>query len=40
MDDTQNKKIIPLGSYKSLSSQSYGFCSSHVWMRELDYKES
>ena len=22
------------------SSQSYGFSSSHVWMRELDYKES
>ena len=25
---------------KGLSSQSYGFYSSHVWMRELDYKES
>ena len=25
---------------KDLSSQSYGFCSSHVWMRELDYKDS
>ena len=25
---------------KSPSSQSYGFSSSHVWMRELDYKES
>ena len=25
---------------KSLSSQSYGFSSSHVWMFELDYKES
>ena len=25
---------------KYLSSQSYGFSSSHVWMRELDYKES
>ena len=23
-----------------LSSQSYGFSSSHVWMWELDYKES
>jgi len=22
------------------SSQSYGFSSSHVWMWELDYKES
>ena len=25
---------------KSLSSQSYGFSNSHVWMWELDYKES
>ena len=25
---------------KSLSSQSYGFSRSHVWMWELDYKES
>ena len=25
---------------KILSSQSYGFSSSHVWMWELDYKES
>ena len=25
---------------KSLSSQSYGFSSSHVWMWDLDYKES
>ena len=25
---------------KSLCSQSYGFSSSHVWMWELDYKES
>ena len=25
---------------KRLSSQSYGFSSSHVWMLELDYKES
>ena len=25
---------------KSLSSQSYGFSSGHVWMWELDYKES
>ena len=25
---------------KSLSSQSYSFSSGHVWMRELDYKES
>ena len=25
---------------KGLSSQSYGFSSHHVWMWELDYKES
>ena len=25
---------------KGLSSQSYGFSTSHVWMWELDYKES
>ena len=25
---------------KGPSGQSYGFSSSHVWMRELDYKES
>ena len=25
---------------KGLSTQSYGFSSSHVWMWELDYKES
>ena len=25
---------------KALSSQSYGFSSSHVWMSELDHKES
>ena len=27
-------------AYKGPSSQSYGFFSSHVWMWELDYKES
>ena len=27
-------------AYKAPSSQSYGFSSSHVWMWELDYKES
>ena len=26
-------------AHKYLSSQSYGFSSSHVWMWELDYKE-
>ena len=27
-------------AYKGAYSQSYGFSSSHVWMRELDYKDS
>ena len=27
-------------AHKGLSSQGYGFSSSHVWMWELDYKES
>ena len=27
-------------AHKGLSSQNYGFSSSHVWMWELDYKES
>ena len=27
-------------AFKGPSSQSYGFSSSHVWMWELDYKES
>ena len=26
--------------HKDLSSQGYGFSSGHVWMWELDYKES
>ena len=25
---------------KGLSSQGYGFSSGHVWMQEVDYKES
>ena len=35
--------LFPVQCYfanKDLSSQSYGFFSSHVWMWELDYKES
>ena len=24
---------------KDLNSQNYGFSSSHIWMRELDYKK-
>ena len=35
-----NKKQRHYFANKSLSRQSYGFSSSHVWMWELDYKES
>ena len=34
------KKKGKLPFLKSLSGQGYGFSSSHVWMWELDYKES
>ena len=34
------KKQRPYFVNKGLSSQGYGFSSSHVWMWELDYKES
>ena len=34
------KKQIHYFANKGLSSQSYGFSSSHVWMWELDYKQS
>ena len=34
------KKQIRYFANKGPSSQSYGFSSSHVWMWELDYKES
>ena len=34
------KKQRPYFANKSLLSQSYGFSSSHVWMWELDSKES
>ena len=34
------KKQTHYFASKSLSSQSYGFSSSHVWIWELDYKES
>ena len=36
----KNKKQRYYFAKKGLSSQSYGFSSSHVWMWELDYKES
>ena len=34
------KKQRYYSANKGPSSQSYGFCSSHVWMWELDHKES
>ena len=34
------KKLRHYFADKGLSSQSFGFSSSHVWMWELDYKES
>ena len=34
------KKQRHYSANKGLSSQSYGFFSSHLWMWELDYKES
>ena len=34
------KNQIHYFANKSLSSRSYGFSSSHVWMWELDYKDS
>ena len=34
------KKQRPYFANKDLSSQGYGFSSSHGWMWELDYKES
>ena len=41
--DQPRQHIKKQGHYfanKGLSSQSYGFSSSHVWMWQLDYKES
>ena len=37
---TSDMKMISPFTDKVLSSQSYGFSSSHVWVWELDYKES
>ena len=34
------RKLYDIIQNKDLSSQDYGFSSSHVWMWELDYKES
>ena len=38
--DSVLKKQRHYFANKGLSSQSYGFSSSHVWMWELDYEES
>ena len=38
--DTILKKQRHYFANKDLPSQSYGFSNSHVWMWELDYKES
>ena len=37
---TTNLDCILKSRDKGLSSQSYGFSSCHIWMWELDYKES
>ena len=43
-NDLKSRDIIKKQRYyfakKGLSSQGYGFSSSHVWVSELDYKES
>ena len=39
-ENTHLEWSILLIASKGPSSQSYGFSSSHVWMWELDYKES
>ena len=41
--DQSRQLIKKQGHYfanKGLCSENYGFSSSHVWMWELDYKES
>ena len=40
LDSRDIKKQRHYFANKSPSSQDYGFSSSHVWMWELDYKES
>ena len=37
---TNLDKILKSIAHKGLSSQSYGVSSGHIWMWELDYKES
>ena len=40
LDSILKSRDINYFANKDLSSQSYGFSSSHVWMWELDHKES
>ena len=40
LDSILKSRDITLPTKVHLFSQSYGFSSSHVWMWELDYKES
>ena len=40
MTNLDSKKQRHYFADKVSSGQSYGFSSSHVWMWELDYKES
>ena len=40
LDSILKSRDRPYFANKGLSSQSYGISSSHVWMWELDYKES
>ena len=40
LDSILKSRDITLLTKVHLSSQSNGFSSSHVWMRELDHKES
>ena len=40
LDSKQIKKQRHYFADKGLTSQSYGFSSSHVWMWELDHKEN
>ena len=38
--DGETMETVTDFTNKGPSIQSYGFSSTHVWMRELDYKES
>ena len=40
LDSILKSRDIDYFANKGLSSQSYGFSSSHVWMWEMDYKET